>query len=952
MSNDIRPYLLSCAALLVTLPFQANAQSAAPQSSDSPAAADSGPEITVTGSRIRQDGYDAPVPVSVVGPEELAAQRPASIGDFLNTLPSVTAGGLSSVSGSGNISAGTAGINTVNLRGLGAGRTLVLIDGHRSPPSTNNGLVDLNTIPQDLIQRVEVVTGGASAQYGSDAIGGVVNFILDTKFSGLKMGADAGVSTYGDAENYRYSASAGLHLLDDRLHILLNGSYFRQVGVDSIDRPWAHQGAFTYQNPNYAAGNGQPQYIVGRNGIGTTYLPYGLINSGPLRGTYFLQPGVTGNFNYGVSNATSAPYIVGGDYKLSNEGVEGANSLLPDEQRASAFGRVAFDVTPDVTLFGQFSWNRYNGTGYYGALPNSATILSDNAYLQSLYPQVAAQVQANNLSSVSLSTYNTGLPYIGSDATRNVYRYLVGAQGKFDAIGRSWSWDVSYQKGIVKTIERAINAYNTSRLALATDAVYSNGQIVCRSTLTAPTNGCVPINRLGTTPPSAAALAYIYGPQQPVRYQTIKQDNVAANVNGELFDLPGGTAAIAIGAEWRKDQVSGDVGSTALNSYAAGNFRATQGEITVKEGYLEVALPILKSLNLDAAGRVTDYSTSGTVGTWKFGGSFSPVDGVKFRTSYSHDIRAPNISELFAPQSTGAFVATLPANSPSPGNVTTQRTVIGNTNLDPERANTFTAGVVLTPRAVSGLSLSVDYYDIKIKDAISAPGAQSVVDFCYAGYSQFCSSLVYNGSQLVTILQQPQNYASQHLKGIDFEASYRVPMSSISSKLPGEFRISAAVTHYITNKLDNGVQVVDYAGMIQDATFGNGSSPKWVYRISAFYDADPVMLNVVARGFNSGVVDSTFVECTSGCPTSTALNRTINDNRSPGRIYFDTSIFVRLPFLGDETRLGLIVNNVMNKAPAENFFSPSGFSVSYPQTARPTYDTVGRTFKLSLTTKL
>ena len=948
---------LQCSAVtagLITSPVLA--QGTAPSTSSQPGAsrvvaAPGLEEIVVTGSRIKLDGYDAPTPVTVLGAADILAQKPANIADLVNTLPAVTRGTYTAGSSIGNMSSATAGLAAVNLRGLGVGRTLVLIDGRRTPPSTFTGVVDINTIPQDLVERVEVVTGGASAQYGSDAVGGVVNFILNTKFEGLKLGADTGITTYGDGHNYRFSGTAGLSLMDDRLHILLSGEYFHQDGIDQNNRPWNSHGYNRIFNPDYTPTNGQPQYLVGP-GMGVTRTKGGLINSGPLRGTYLLGDGVTGQFNYGNTNSVSNPWMVGGDWQLSMDGGAGTTGLLPTEERIGVFNRVAFDVTPDVTLFGQFSWNRYHGRGIAGANSTVATVAADNAYLLTQYPQVAAAMQANGLGSVTVSNWSPGVPHYGTDNSRQVYRYLAGANGKLSLFDRPWSWEVYYQHGVTKTHEQTTNIGNTARMAIATDAVLSNGQIVCRSTLTDPTNGCVPWDVLGTgAGPSAAALAYIFGPEQPWREQTIKQDAVSASLSGQLFDLPGGSAAIALGGEWRKDQVHSRVGATSSFGWQAGNYRPNMGEITVKEGFLEVALPLFTGLDINAAGRYTDYSTAGSVGTWKVGATYSPISDIKFRAAYSHDIRAPNMQDLFQAGDSLSTTVILPANSPAPGPADISQVTRGNPDLKPEKANTLTAGVVVRPGFLPGFSASVDYWDIKLKDAIGSVGRQSIIDFCYAGHSQFCDNLVFSGNQLTTILRQPVNFVSQHVRGFDIETSYATPLSAISTKLPGTFRIHATATHYIKNVSDNLVFPVDYAGTIFEGFGPSSASPSWAYRVSASYDINPVRIYLVAHGFSSGVYANENIECTNSCPTSTVEHRTINNNHVKGSLYFDGSVSVKIPSRSNETQLSFIVNNIFNRDPTPVGIDVSSSSVTYPQTAMSIFDTLGRVFRLSLTTK-
>ena len=907
-------------------------------------------DIVVTGSRIVRDGYSAPTPVAVMGQAEIAAQAPANISDFVNQMPAISGSGTSG-SSSGGLSNAAAGINSIGLRGLGVGRTLVLVDGQRSVASSVGGVVDINTIPQDLVERVEVVTGGASAAYGSDAVGGVVNFILDKKFKGLKLNADQGISTYGDARNYRLSATAGLSLLDDRLHILLNGEYFHQNPVDTIDRSWNDSGYFQINNPAYTATNGQPERLVG-SGFGPMgYTAGGLVTSGPLKGTYFTNEGQTGQLTYG---ATKSPWMIGGDTATTLAGHVGTNSLVPKDQRIGFFNRTAFDLTPDIELFAQFSYNQSKSQSYYQQTPSTGvSIKADNAYLLSQYPSVAAAMVANSLSTITIGTANSGFPVPGSNIKRNVYRFVGGANGKFTLFDKAWSWDAYYQKGVTKAHEQLTNTWNNARMALAQDAVFdSSGAIVCRSTLTNPGNGCVPIDRLGLEGPSDAALAYVYG-DQPRRVQTIKQDVAAASVSGALFDLPAGPVSIATGGEWRREQINGSVDPQFNSGWLYGNFLVNKGQYDVAEGFVELDVPVFKGFNLNAAGRATHYTSSGWAETWKIGATYQVIPDLRLRGNISRDIRAPNLQELYSAGTARTNTVIIPtdASAPSTGSLSFVQNQTGNTALKPEVADSWTVGAVFTPTFLPGFSASFDYYDIKIDKAIGNVTAQQTVDLCYTvGVASYCDNIHFDGTTLTRIDLKPINFARQKSSGFDIEASYHFDMASISDKLPGSFRIQGQATHYIKNVIDDGISYpVDYAGVIGGSLAGTYGTPNWVYRVSAFYDVEPFTFNLVARGFSDGVYGNDYIECTSGCPTSTAQYRTINNNHIDGITYFDASVGFKFPTFGNgKGSLTFIVNNMFNKDPVLIGNGPDGNNVpAYAQTNRSRYDVVGRTFRVS-----
>jgi outer membrane receptor protein involved in Fe transport len=917
-------------------------QALAQQPDEQPAA-----DIVVTGSRIARSGYDSPTPTTILDADQIRAQAPANLGDFVNTLPSIS-GSSTAGNSSGLLSRAQVGINSPNLRSLGMNRTLVLLDGQRSVASTPFGWVDINTFPQDLVKRVEIVTGGASAAYGSDAVGGVVNFILDKEFQGLKLSADSGITTYGDAPNYRAGLTAGVRLADDRLHLLFSGEYYHQTGVDTIDRSWNGKGYFQINNPDYTATNGQPYRLV-QYGIGASQVtPGGLIVSGPLRGTYFGNNGAVGQLNFGQ---VSGPWMVGGDTAYTQSNYANSNSLAPDEERISLFGRAAFDLTPNIQIFGQFSYNRYEGQSIYLQPPSVAnvTIRADNAYIPDA---VRSQLNAAGATSFTMGTTNADFPAAGSDMSREIFRYVAGAKGHFRLGEREWKWDAYYQKGIAKLHEQLTNIWNTARLALAQDAVFAPagnaagipaGRIVCRSTLTAPTNGCVPLNRLGVGVASAEALAYVL--DDPYRDQTITQDVAAATINGTLLNLPAGPVSIAFGGEWRQEKIDGSVESQYQSGWLYGNYLVNRGKYTVKEGFLEVGVPVVRGVDLNGAVRFTDYSLSGSATSWKVGATARPFEGLLLRGTISRDIRAGNLNELFAAGTARTNTVIIPTTNTSAEII---ESVTGNRQVKPEIARGWNIGATLRPAFVPGLGLSVDYYSISIRDAIGTLSSQNTVNLCYEQNNQAaCDNIVFRsegGSNVpATILQRPFNFSRQKARGLDFDLSYTVPADII----PGSLSLRALVTHYIENLVDNGVEIpVDWAG----SNFDGNATPDWVYRVTAIYKLAPVTLTLTGRGISDGVYNNNFIECTTGCPVSTIDHRTINNNHIDGAIYFDGSIAFDFA-AGNRSRgqLLLAVNNALNRAPSPVGNGPDGNNwPAYAETNRYLYDVLGRTFRVAV----
>ncbi len=905
-------------------------------------------EIAITGSRISRDGYDSPTPVSVLNADEIEAVAPSNIADFVNTLPSVQ-GIQSASSNSGSLSNGQAGIAALNLRALGQNRTLVLLDGQRSVTSAATGLVDINTFPQALISRVEVVTGGASSAYGSDAVGGVVNFVLDRTFEGLKTDYQYGETTYGDMPNHRFTLTGGTRFGGGRGHAMFSTEYFTQDGILTIDRPWNDDGFYKIQNPNYSPSNGEPWFHVGR-GIGPSlYTPGGLVTNGPLRGTYFgrINP-QTGEpvVNQLVYGEVSGPWMIGGDYRITREGHHNSNSLSSDEDRRLYFGRVSWELTPNIELFAQASLSRWSGFSYYQVTPNTGnvTIRSDNAFLPA---SVRDEMQSLGLASFAMGTSNNGIPAAGASNTREVTRYVVGGNGGFEMLGRAWDWDAYYQRGQAETDELLHGTWNNARMNAATDAVFhpDTGQIVCRSSIANPGNGCVPINRIGIGGVTPEALGYVFGAGDPYRDQKLTQDVAAFNIStNDLFDTWAGPVSFATGAEWRREAITGNVDPIYESGWLYGNYRVTEGSYTVAEAYVEAVVPLASTLDFNGAYRLTDYELSGTVNTWKAGLTWQPIDDLRFRVTQSHDIRAPNLAELFAAGTARTNTVNLfPTMQASQFLENTS----GNLALTPEKADSTGIGVVVMPRFLPDVTFSVDYYNITMSDNIGTVNAQNTADLCLEqGIQAFCPNLIFNSAG---VLQQinlnPVNFASLKAKGFDMEATYRTSIGL------GDLTLRAMATRYITNINDNGIDVPTNgagANMLGLAAGGTGL-PSWNYRLSGSYTIDQWSMNLIGRGFSSGVYDTNWIECSANCPTSTIENRTINDNSLPGAFYLDASLIYNFEIGNAQAQALFFVQNIANKDPGPAAIGPTGNnSPSYPSTNRTLYDVFGRVMRVGM----
>ncbi len=949
-----------------TAPQTVPAMAQTAQETGQPAASSAGASseeldtVVVTGSRLVRDGYEAPTPLTVVGVEQVQQQASPNLIDYLTTLPAF-AGNYTPQSSTQNVSSGAAGTSAVNLRNLGTTRTLVLIDGQRSVPSTITGLVDINTIPSQLIERVEVVTGGASAAYGSDAVSGVVNFILDKKFTGFKSEVSGGTTTYGDNANYKVALTGGIPFADGRGHLLLSGQHTQQEGILDGDRDWNKKGWQIINNPRYTATNGQPRRLLLPQIAPSNATPGGIIVSGPLRGTAFGAGGAPYQFQYGPLISGSA--MQGGAWQ-STSLHEIGQSIEPKFSSQNLFARLSYNITDNVEAFVQSSW--YNNDNMSHAYPNDAyfggmILRADNPFLPA---SVAARAQALGLQTLELGTSLQDMGGVVIDTGREVLRNVVGLNGGVNLWNVDWEWNAYYQHGESRASESALNSANLVRHSEALDAVIdpASGAIVCRSTLSAPGNGCVPYNPFGTGVNSEAAIAYVAGTRSH-RDQSFKQEVVAAAISGTPFSSWAGPISVATGLEHRRESASGLATPEDLAGvFFAGNYRPTFGKYDVTEGFFETAVPLAsdmawaKSLELNAALRLTDYSTSGLVETWKAGLTYTPIDDVRFRATRSRDIRAPNLNDLF---NAGARVNNQVIDNTTGLAVATEDITTGNRDLKPEVADSFGIGVVFQPTFAPGLNASVDYWEIDLHDAINTVGRQQVVDLCSQGNQVFCQAInngaplrPTTGSDRNTIRIQPFNLAQQLVRGVDIEAGYSLPLATLGLADDGRIGLRLLATRFLENFRNDTVSVpTDTAG----ENYGAAGSPDWRWSAMLSYDNVSFGASLAARGVSSGVYSNAMIECSSDCPTSTIPNPTINENDLAGAIYLDLALaYEWLAGANQDTSVELFFNvkNIANKDPVIAVGGPTGLPFDTVSTNTNNYDSHGRVFRLGVRVKM
>ncbi|WP_116811165.1 TonB-dependent receptor domain-containing protein [Steroidobacter cummioxidans] len=738
MDRRIAAMLIAGGAGMVSTLTHAQAQNDAPALE----------EVTVTGSRVITNGDYSPTPVTVVSTQEVLAAQPGTLADALNILPvfSGSRGSGSNPTSTGTVSAGNASANQLNLRNVGAIRTLVLLDGLRVPPTLINGIVDVDLIPQMLVQRVDTVTGGVSAVYGSDAISGVVNYILNKKFQGLETRVNGGVSDYGDANKYNAAIAAGTALFDGRGHIEASYEYRKEEGIASrSDRPYMNLVGVAGSVPGAPSpGSAQNPYEMYSDLRQAQYPFGGLIRSGIYTNQTFSSDGVLSPFAAGTPTGTNGLQIGGGGGYYDS-------SLLAPMEGHQYFGRFQFDFTDRLQGYVQIAGNIKSNEVFGEYLLYDRNFSAQNAFLSPTYQ--AAMQAAGQATFRMTGLLQTG-PRFESNSESDQRVYTAGLKGSLG----EYDWGVSYVFGTTQ-LETALGRnVNAQRLAYALDAVRdSGGNIVCNITLTNPSLGqdCVPLNVFGPTAANAAAFDYV---MQPTRFAgETNMSDVSAYISGSPFDNWAGPVNVALSAEYRDQSFEGESDgepSNVLNCAGLGirfnNCRdgdpiwiqsfadVPKVSQNVWETALEFGVPLVKdSVNLSAAGRYTSYNTSGDYWTWKFGVDWQVLDSLRFRATRSRDIRAPTLSDLYAPDN---FVYVQPTDLLTGTSPRVQSRDRSNQILTAEIGNTVTAGFVWRP--MPELSVALDGYRIVVSDAITQVNGATTAfqNQCYAsgGTSPYC----------------------------------------------------------------------------------------------------------------------------------------------------------------------------------------------------------------------
>lgn len=937
------------AALLLASIDAALAQDADPATGD----AQELDRIVVTGTRISNPNVVSPTPVSTLTAQDIEAVGAVNVGDIMTKMPQLA---TTFTMGNSTRFIGTAGVQTQDLRNLGTNRTLVLVNGRRFVGAAAGATdVDVNMIPAEWIERVEVITGGASAVYGADAVTGVVNFILKKDYEGAAVKAQFGTSEDGFDQKF-LSASLGTSFADDRGNVAFSVEHSRQDAFMFRER---------FGNESYRAlltpgGDTDSVLLPDAGNYSITSGGTFFLGNDPrdLASRYVFDPdGSVRQQRFG--GPTSANFTCQDCDRLDANAVQ---QLEPKFSRSTASGVASFDITPEHRLYWEGTFNHAHVKFSTQPAFGDYFIAPDNAYIS---PELAAIMQGEDL---VLSRFDVDAGLRGEDTTRNTARMVFGANG---LLTENWEYDAFVNYGVTREKRRNLNNRIVERFFASIDAVRdpASGEIVCRSTLDpaaidpnlgAPISafgreGCIPTSLFGDGAVSEAARAWF-------NTTTLTTSRITQYVaggtltNNNLFDVPGnaGAASLAAGVEYRREtsrqdndplDVSGQTFLNAIPSFS--------GEYDVKEGFVEFVLPVLadlpvfKNLNLDAAVRASEYSTIGSTEAWRWGLDWALDDNVRVRGTMSSAVRAPNIGELFAGQAQNFFAITDPCsasqipNAPDPAVRASNCAALGipadfiaddgatregvsgsNPDLDPETGRTYTFGMVLTPAAIEGLSLNADYWNIELIDAVSAPTGQQTANRCVdtpSGIDNiYCGNVRRDpvSNDIVFVTSILQNISQLSTSGIDYNASYTHALGA------GQMRWDVNATRVISFN-QRPFQEDPEVQTESNETLG---FPKWKATLRANYalgdwDFDwsmryfSSMLRVTRESFQSNPTQTTPI---------TAGSRTYSNLRVAYGPEMD----------GWQAYAG--VNNVFDRDPPVNLFG-TGFGSAL-------YDVMGRSY--------
>ncbi|WP_417458392.1 TonB-dependent receptor domain-containing protein [Kordiimonas sp.] len=808
-------------------------------------------EVVVTGSRIPRKDLVANSPVNVISAEEISIGAVVEIDRVLDGMPQTASSNGPTTNNPGN------GQANVNLRNLGTARTLVLMNGRRFVGSAANGVVDLNNIPPALIKQVEVVTGGASAVYGSDAMAGVVNFILKDDFEGVQVNGQYGLSQEGDSERYNVDFTLGGNFADGRGNVVIYGNYLKRNQTLAGDRDFA-----AVQLGESTDDQGNPIFIPG----GSAGVPQGRFTGSGL-GHIILDDGTPVRYDSTKHAYNFAP----------------VNNLQLPLVRHAITGIGNYQLTDDINLFAEMTYAHNRIESQLAPTPFGETMDIDlrNPYMPEATRALFSTIDTDGDNLVRLNISRRMLeagPRLQDDDNK-LFRYVIGLNGE---VGNGLNWEVFYNYGKTNQAQRQDGNIVVSRFIQGM-LVNPDNPNECLN----PSNGCVVLNPFGEGKMTEEMINYLK--IAATNLTAVTQQQVGANIAGNLFELPGGEVGFAAGVEYRKDKAETNP-DTFLATGDIDGFNAgapTKGDFDVKEMYLETIVPLLSGvtgaqyLGLEAGIRFSDYSTVGGVTSYKIGGEWRPVDDVKFRGLYQQAVRAPNVNELFLGFSNGfpgaqdfcndtpsrtaaerAFCLELGVPESLIDGFNQENTQIqglfgGNAGLGEETSTTWSIGAVYTPAMVPGLTLTADLYSITVDNAISSLGGglQSMIDACAQVLdlgNQYCQALTARreDGQLENVPQYNENIAKFTAKGVDFSVAYNF------DAFGGNFDLKLLGTRLLEAETQASPisEVNDCTGLIGVRGICGRANPKWATTTRLTYSVEDFSASLRHR-YIGGVTD-------------------------------------------------------------------------------------------------
>ncbi|WP_056531217.1 TonB-dependent receptor domain-containing protein [Sphingomonas sp. Leaf339] len=954
-------------------------------------------EILITGSRIARQDYAANSPIVSLSQDALENTGRVTVESALTQLPQFS-GAFGQANGGSTSTGLNGGQAYASLRGLGSKRTLLLLDGRRIQPSNPDGSVDLNIIPDALIENIEVITGGASATYGSDATAGVVNFRLRRNFKGLELNGQTGVSDYGDGNSYRLTGTIGGAFDEGRGRAVLSVDYTKreralQSARDYYTARQTTPGLATIPQGTVLFGANLPT-LASVNGVFSGYGVPAL--TGNAAGRYTGQIGF--NTDQTLFSTVGVPvlnfrdpqtdeaYIVnsGTNSQQVNFGFNGS-SLQSDLSRYNVFGKIDYDVTESIKAFVQFSYTSYSSLGITNPTLASnvygLTVPVTNPFIPAAFRTILASRPTPN----GAFTFYKALNILGpryQTYDYDVYQITTGLSGKIGI--RDWTWDLYGSVSKAKFV----NAQTGGASASATARL-----------LNSPTGGtelCAGgFNPFGNLTPSQACIDYIS--RRTVNSNELKQRTVEGNIQGGFVNLPAGEVRFAVGADYRFNgygfspdaALAQPDGTSDILGYSV--LRPAGGSIDTGEAYAELLVPLLhdtpliQQLDLDLGYRYSRYNTVGGVHTYKADASWTVFEGLRLRGGYNRAIRAPSVGELFAPVSTGSVAigtasATTTNGDPCDTRSSYRRgtaaaqvrslclaqgiptTIIdsyqlgtaqvfaltgGNPELEEETADTYSVGgVIQSPfdsAMLKNMSLSVDAYQIKIRDAVGPLSIAQAFQFCfnsggnnpsYSATNYYCSLITRSTASGVPVnpLQPLLNLGTFQVRGIDVQFDWRFPLNSLGfNGDAGQIALNSAVSYTDSFKIQAlpGAPTYDYAGSIGTGveSVAGTAHPRWKSITSLTYSLGGASLGMRWRYISSMKASARVVS-----PTSTT--RGVDKYN-----VFDLNARFEA---GETTEFRLGATNLFNKKPPQVGDIEGTFDAQ-------NYDVMGRYFFIGIT---